>query len=56
MIKGIIFDLFNTLIYEERSKPRSVEFAQIIGKSMDDYDFMKGFEKCFMTSLYSDFK
>ncbi len=56
MIEGVIFDLFNTLVFETREKPRFVEFSQMINKNSQDYNYMKVFEKHFMTSVVPDFK
>ncbi len=55
IIQGVIFDLFGTIFFEERKVMRYREFAQAIGRNIDDYEFLKAFEQHFMTSLFSDF-
>ena len=56
MIQGIIFDLFGTIIYENREPPRLQEFAKLIGRNLDDHEFLKLIETHFMTSLYGDYR
>jgi HAD superfamily hydrolase (TIGR01509 family) len=51
MIQGIIFDLFNTLVYEDRQPSRFEEFSRLIGKNPEDYAYKKLFEKSFMTEI-----
>jgi putative hydrolase of the HAD superfamily len=53
MIKAIIFDLWNTLVYSE--PPNSLDrFAEKIGKSMSDYSYLKVLERNLMLERYDD--
>jgi len=56
MIQGVIFDLFNTLVYETGEKTRFVQFSEQIGMNWRDYSYAKLFEKHFMTSIHPDFR
>lgn len=49
MIKAIIFDCWDTLFGHQSKKPHPFSiFTGRIGKSLQDYDFLKIFEKHFM--------
>ena len=49
MIKAIIFDCWDTLFGHQLNKPHPFSiFAEKIGKSLKDYEFLKIFEKHFM--------
>ena len=49
MIKAIIFDCWDTLFGHQLKKPHPFSiFAERIGKSLQDYEFLKIFEKHFM--------
>lgn len=49
MIKAIIFDCWDTLFEHQSKKPHPFSiFAGRIGKSLQDYEFLKIFEKHFM--------
>ncbi len=56
MIKGIIFDLFGTIIYEMREKQRFVEFAELIGKDWNDYNYRKLYEVYFASRKIPNFR
>jgi HAD superfamily hydrolase (TIGR01549 family) len=53
MIKAILFDLWNTLVHNRPNNPLD-QFAEKIGKSMDDYSYVKIFEKHLMMDEYHD--
>src|SRR3989338_3981823 len=49
MVKAIIFDCWDTLFGHQLKKPHPFSiFAERIGKSLKDYEFLKIFEKHFM--------
>ena len=56
MIQGVVFDLFNTLIYEKREQIRWWEASKLLGLNLDKYDTLKVWEQIFCTHLYSDFR
>lgn len=53
MVKGIIFDCWNTLYFTNLKPHPFVEFAERIGLNFD-YDYMKKFEKHFMLKRHDD--
>ncbi len=56
MIKLIYFDLFNTLIFEKREEPKFWQVAKLLNRSYKDYNFLKLYEKVFMTTPFADFR
>ncbi len=53
MIKAIIFDCWGTLFGHQLNKPHPFSiFAKRLGKSLQDYEFLKIFEKHFMLEKY----
>jgi 2-haloalkanoic acid dehalogenase type II len=48
MIKAIIFDCWNTLFHGTLKPHHFVDFADRIGKDMEDYNYLKLFETHFM--------
>jgi len=54
MIKAIIFDCWNTLFYTDINPHPFSIFAERIGKSIYDYEFLKVFEKHFMLKKHYD--
>ena len=51
MIKAVVFDLWNTLFYDDVKKEHPfTKFARKIGRDIDDYSYLKIFEKHVMTS------
>lgn len=57
MIKAIIFDCWDTLIFTQSDKPHLFSiFAERIGRSIQDYEYLKVFEKHFMLEKHSDLK
>jgi putative hydrolase of the HAD superfamily len=56
MIKAIMFDLWDTLFFDD-VKPKPLDkFAQKLGKNFEDYNFLKTFERNLMTKRHKDFK
>lgn len=61
MIKAVIFDLWGTLFYEDINPHPFVEFSRKLGKNIEygykneeEYQFIKKFERHFMTKPYED--
>ena len=55
MIKAILFDLWNTIIYNEPPNPLDV-FSEKVGKTMSDYPYLKILERNLMLKEYDDIK
>lgn len=56
MIKAILFDVRNTLFFDD-IKPKPIEeFAKKLDKNIEDYKFLKAFEKIFETKKQKDLK
>jgi putative hydrolase of the HAD superfamily len=56
MIKAIMFDLWDTLFFDDVKPKPFEEFARKLGKSLEDYKFLKIFERNLMTKKHKDFK
>jgi len=56
MIKAVLFDLWNTLVFDDSKYHPLENFANKIGKTMTDRTYLKLYEKIFMTSQIASFE